>query len=617
MAIMRFLSMVIFFLGLIRSSLAHPKLGLARRQQEKCVWLENKEHNCHQVYLDHQRTFYLSDVKVYTLDDFPIPADSNYIYQLTEALDDVMGLYDLFLAGKPTRISLYIVPHKPLGNQGALSIVGDDNSSREPYDHCTIMLSTNATDGHGWSDHEFKHMVAHELYHCVQFRYHPTEVNTSPTQYQNRLWWSEGTSEFFANFFYPMPSDAQYFNKIYQYNPATPIYQTLEKKTGEPPSLYFMYLYDTGISEHSINSFMAKQYLTDSLEEERSRVATSEDLSDWSGFATAFIDNTIDMDRGSPIVAKNPAQVHAMTDAPLTDDFEIELIINPFTINPYSVTFDGRASVGVTFETREPEDDKFIVQYRRAGTVGSWITVDIGETLNIQTPGSNKECGPNREYIFVATSTADPAENELSNDEMNHATLSFTVTIPEEKRQAPTATCSTSSATPTPTGSLDTCLIGNWNLDLPVMESLITKKLQELSVNPSNVHVTGTSTLSITSAFLSTMAFSALNIVYDYTAGGFATHTTMAIDGSLSGTIVGTQAPSGSSAGFAWANDYKNAGTVHTVTEVFGLTLPLDFPLTGQYNVSMIVEYACQGNALSMTGYYNGKYVWVHSWTRA
>ncbi|EMD63186.1 hypothetical protein GGP41_005203 [Bipolaris sorokiniana] len=159
------------------------------------------------------------------------------------------------------------------------------------------------------------------------------------------------------------------------------------------------------------------------------------------------------------------------------------------------------------------------------------------------------------------------------------------------------------------------CLIGNWHLDVPSMQSFLAQKIPasvaaQAPVTITNLAVTGSSTFSVTSSLASSWIIDHLDISYDATADDLAFHALMDITGSLDGKVK----LSGDDM-FSWEN-IQSTGAIKTTTTVFGIPLELDIPLSQQYGASTQVQYICEGDTLQMAGYVDGGYQWGYTWSR-
>jgi hypothetical protein len=159
------------------------------------------------------------------------------------------------------------------------------------------------------------------------------------------------------------------------------------------------------------------------------------------------------------------------------------------------------------------------------------------------------------------------------------------------------------------------CLIGNWHLDVPSMQSFLAQKIPssvgaQAPVTITNLAVTGSSSFSVTSSFASSWIFDHLDISYDGTADGFAFHTLIDITGSMDGNVK----LSGDDM-FSWEN-VQSTGAIKTTSTVLDIPLELDFPMSQQYGLSTQVQYICEDDSLQMAGYVDGAYQWGYTWLR-
>jgi hypothetical protein len=122
-------------------------------------------------------------------------------------------------------------------------------------------------------------------------------------------------------------------------------------------------------------------------------------------------------------------------------------------------------------------------------------------------------------------------------------------------------------------GGSDPCLIGDWNLDIPSMQaylaSHVSTGVEELTI--SSLNVGGSSDMHIQTNMSSTMNMNHLTIDYDGDSAGFGFHTTIHIDGSVSGVV--TIASDGSS--FSWVSG-QSSGEVKSLSSVAGLGDPIE-----------------------------------------
>jgi hypothetical protein len=147
------------------------------------------------------------------------------------------------------------------------------------------------------------------------------------------------------------------------------------------------------------------------------------------------------------------------------------------------------------------------------------------------------------------------------------------------------------------------------------MKSYLQTQLSTLltEVTILNLNVGGSSDMHIKSDMSNTMNMDHLTVDYDLDTAGLSAHTTIDIDGTISGVV--TLANDGGS--FSWVNGHA-LGEIKTLSLVGGLGDPfeLDFPVGDQYGSETVVQYTCSGNTLRMAGYLDGKYIWAYTWAR-
>jgi hypothetical protein len=117
-------------------------------------------------------------------------------------------------------------------------------------------------------DNYAKLVVAHELYHCVEWANDKPSSPAEPPRIED--WWREGVAEFFGNFFYP---DKDPDANIRNYVPNKPLYQQRYET-----AVFFQFLNNAGWYEQQVNSWMVAQQLSPDTGAERARVSQDVDL---------------------------------------------------------------------------------------------------------------------------------------------------------------------------------------------------------------------------------------------------------------------------------------------------------------------------------------------------
>lgn len=366
-----------------------------------------------------------------------------------------------------------------------------------------------------------------------------------------------------------------------------------------------------------IHDFMLEQKVTNTIEEEFSRISLDTDLAaTFPTFATRFLDKQIADIKGTVIDSIYIGTVIYEDLASLFSIYPIDYTF-PLSVTAWNIetartaTFPSDQQVTISFTANDAHNDRTVLQYRKTTDI-EWQVLQRGEFAVLQQGACD---ATDTQFLFLFTTTYHPAGGETSTD----VTLSVTTLKSKNKRDN---SCQQPLAPPTndttPTSSVKAqCLIGNWSLDIPSMQTLLA---QALSASPqaatiSNVVVSGAGSFTVTSTLSSKLTFSNILISYDGAASGFTFHTDIDIDGSIAGNIgVGDSTdPS-----FTWI-DAVATGNANTTTILGGDlgSLPLDMPIDGQYVTDTTVQYVCTATSLNMKGYKGGKYAWGYSWVKA
>ncbi|KAL5313122.1 hypothetical protein ACEPPN_019549 [Leptodophora sp. 'Broadleaf-Isolate-01'] len=465
--------------------------------------------------------------------------------------------------------------------------------------------------------------LSHELYHCVQ-----QTMLGLPTDASS--WWVEGTAAYFMNWVYPTVN--QEWERDALFNIDQPIYAETNPYSTEQ----FFQAMEQSKGAVGIHQWVISQAYSDSLPEERSRLAYASFADDFHLFAKQYSLGKI-ADSGGGYI---PVGAVPTTGAAFNDD-TATLTFGTFTMEIFSLDLDPGQTVTIYYTTKLPN---VRVSYQQGGMwmkmpnapvssaegtlvvecndgdsatilvlVTSTDNVDEGTVSLVAAQTSKDEgcqCsnkGPSNKRGVNDCAPSSPISS-TSSSESSSATPSVTPTSSLSSSQSTTPT-------PVPSGS-DPCLIGDWNLDIPSMQAYLASHVSTgvEAVTISNLNVGGSSDMHIQTNMSSTMNMNHLTIDYDGDSGGFGFHTSIDIDGSVSGLV--TIASDGSS--FSWVNG-RSSGEVKTLTSVAGLGDPieLDFPVGDQYGSETVVKYTCSGNSLGMAGYLDGKYIWAYTWARA
>ena len=125
---------------------------------------------------------------------------------LAEAIDDVVGQYHRI--GGAVRFYIYVSDQPFAADPSVLASRSVDYDYAEP---CPIFFyPVSMADSYD----EFKHILAHEAFHCIQSsKYWPQRRAGGSAGFTD--WWAEGTAEYFANTVYPDENREWNFSRRY------------------------------------------------------------------------------------------------------------------------------------------------------------------------------------------------------------------------------------------------------------------------------------------------------------------------------------------------------------------------------------------------------------------
>ncbi len=318
----------------------------------------------------------------------------------------------------PCPVTLYIT--------SVIDIAADD--SKRPY-----------------SDDDIRNTVAHELFHCYQYRYF-REKMLSPAQEDGAdEWWIEGSAEFFSNRLYPCGETAAGFTR--QYRPTTRL-----NRQPDPYSVYifFMYLADRhGFELPELATFIASMTTASGVRAQNEALAAQPDIGlKFHEFAKAYVDRTI-----SHCVGENVGFASVAT-TPATDGIEIVLDRAPFTFQPPIVVLKKQTDYKVTLVGGDGAAGRHAISWRALD--GDWTRMD-GEFY------LSGGCDADTSYVFLSTV-------EGPGEEISPARLVFTEETGGISRAS---TCGD-------------CPVGIWNRDIAQLNAYVAERASRVSTKLDN-----------------------------------------------------------------------------------------------------------------------------------
>lgn len=256
---------------------------------------------------------------------------------------------------------------------------------------------------------QYKQVVAHEVFHCVQ-----EETFSIEFPYSAHDWWVEGSAEFFSNVAYPEVDlehlytsdfdrkslnspldDMSYENTVF--------FQYVANRSGGPPAVIEMLhtVSDAGGSVDALTS-----------------IGDIEDL--WQDFVVAFVADAITDTSGEGTVGRGR---YVTRKPPISDVASVDLEAEPFVAKRYGLVY---------------EKAKRFVQEADADPLHAMVPDEEKLDLEAWTealPEIRTKCRESERYVYVTTTVDGNATSSVDVDEVNDA-------------------------------ECDPCLLGAWDMDL-------------------------------------------------------------------------------------------------------------------------------------------------------
>lgn len=266
--------------------------------------------------------------------------DGNAVLPQAQAYMDMVA--DAFEVWEPdaaavglkfTNVTVYVTD--PAGSEIDFAglVQGEDE---KPSDHpahaegltfpgeCVVAMNTAATATYDLID--LRHLVAHEVFHCVQSAsFNKTALTLSPES----DWWVEGTAQMFASLVVADPESALRAKEFAKVIGAIPLTQT-----GYNSEVFFAYLWQQGPAV--MGSFFANVSWNPGEDEQMKATEKAVGVEVLRGFPTAWIDGTISLPSG--VAYPKPDLPKATV---ITETRELPSGTEPFTIDTWNLGFVG------------------------------------------------------------------------------------------------------------------------------------------------------------------------------------------------------------------------------------------------------------------------------------
>ncbi|KAG0275455.1 hypothetical protein BGZ95_008772 [Linnemannia exigua] len=494
--------------------------------------------------------------------------------RVSNAALETLTSYAPFITG-PLNIKLVLVASFPgeYAKDLAVTKIGPDQ------DTCNVLvLLSTATN----SDIELvKQTVAHELYHCVEYKNTVGFTKAGLDGEAASVWWIEGAADYFSNMVYPY-SNTEWLSNI-NYIPSVPLY------INDPYgcNLFFQFL-ASNLDDASINKWIAEQPLEDDVYVERSRLSQDSLMqAQFPQFAQRFAEALIKDTDGSYIPVR-PMDLNTL-DATLAEgeSKDLPIAVPSFSFIVYTATIPNGQTIDIRFDTTDPQTDLY---FRKAGDVMTpFAPFVISQTISTSCQSTSGATEP-YEFLFVSTANQDYATGTL------HLTRTPNPECPEDGSCADTGL------------PIDPCILGHWSLDISTLQSTIERGLADQGITSvSNLAIGGTGTFAVDTPDVCTFAYDQTHIAMDVDSAGLTVHTDTLFNGDVQGSYVQTKD------GEFCLKDGQGNGEAIISSDLFEtITWPL-----GKFAVpTMRMQYTCTDTTLEIRGMEGSAQYWVYAYSR-
>jgi hypothetical protein len=442
-------------------------------------------------------------------------------------------------------------------------------------------------------------------------------------------WWIEGSADYMSNVVYPTNNEEWGWEE--RYDPTTPIFEQ-----AYATSLFFQWMESTG-SPQTINTFVSQQTFSADIFAEMTRLSTLDGFDDlFLSFMEAdqdyYIENTpgtaptigIEDTDGDQIVPELsvPWTVIPSPELDPSATFTIDLI--NFTGNLSVISLDQGQTVAMSYDSPQPNVQ---IVYKTDPT-DDWAPLSNDDTAPVSLDIPCGDSGMPVYFLTVSTDDETFVEATITVTQTNvdcncnpgdypgSSGSNTPVVVRRQSSSSGSNSCPVNPSNPSSgNGTINTCLYGNWNLDLPQMENLIAQveAQYDQAATVSNIQLSGTASFAASSDNVANFTFSSLTISMDIDIDGFGTTSASAvINGDVDATLIYVSASEVS------LELIDASGSVAITTSITSEPITVDI---GDYFVpeGLVIQYNCSSTSLTMTGIVGAEVQtdWVYYWNSA
>jgi len=327
-----------------------------------------------------------------------------------------------------------VLYHRPHYNDSPIQITYAEASTNTPMsgESCPVIIYPSSLT---FNRNHFKQIIAHELFHCYQWKNYKAKVDLGVNSALGK-WWLEGTAQFMSNYVYP-DYDMEYDSSFAPYSPLTPLPES--EANGYGNVHFFQSLFNqSDANPSSIINFIGLMPTSSGMTQTSALARVNNIGPVFHHYAESMaVPSLIDSSgRRAPVNAAVASEMFEVNN--LGGVFNKEFIVTPYTIYNVSMALP----TGYNYKISMTADDN--VKYSIRETFGNtW------NELPYEIEGS---CEEYKVYEIMLTATGSNLDSALAN-------------IKVESEES--LTCPCAGAT------IDQCMVGNWKLDPNSMEDLV------------------------------------------------------------------------------------------------------------------------------------------------
>ena len=341
----------------------------------------------------------------WTLDD----PQRQWLERARLAVDDSLSAYRIYGAFDDISVIFSLLP-----GARADFLATTHHYLRDHRETCPVLIYPLAL---GLGEDEFKQTIAHEIFHCFEFRNLPGQMQVD---HDINMWWSEATAEYFSNVVYPAVDYEHRWVDTFDYNSKnTPLHRMGYENFG-----FFQFL-ATRWGDNAVITFL------ESMPDSGGSAEQLEELASWPGmqevfhkFGQDYLDSLI-ADSGGGTIPFSPMNEQVFNIP--RGSFDEEITPQTFVLERRLLVF--------------AEDTRFDVRAEQTEGEGRDSSTLNGRGQWRPLPATvNTACGENQ-YLLLVTSAVAGGETPL------------------------TFTLETTGEEVDPEVECDACLVGTWTLD--------------------------------------------------------------------------------------------------------------------------------------------------------